>query len=51
MVDVKTKYKKSVHSLKVGVKTTLPMCEVSKNYRQRIMHVLEEAYAGLTWVA
>lgn len=51
MMKLEGKYKKSVHALKVGVKATLPMCEVSKNYRQRILHVLEEAYAGLIWVA
>ena len=46
---LKKHYKR--YSLKTGVKTALPRCEVSKNYRQRMMRVLEEAYAGLTWVA
>ena len=45
------KYEIAPKKVKCGVKTALPKCDVSNNYRQQIIHILEEAYAGLTWLA
>lgn len=51
MNTLQDRYKKATGAIKTGTRTALPRCDVTKNYRQRIVRVLEETYAGLTWVA